>query len=684
MKKYLHPKGMLPFAACAGFIGFVLRLWLFATGTDQKGLLKAAHPGNAMTLILTAMVLAVLLLWLRLPLKKIGHKRLFPRSLPAAVGCWIAAAGILITDIHELTGQFDRFSLLSGLCSVAAVAALVFLGLNRLHGHRSHPALHGGISMYLMIHLISQYRFWSAETQLQVFFFQLLASVFLMLATYHRATVDAGFGKLPVYLFFRYGGIFLCCLAAYGQLPLFYLTTGIWLATTDCRPIPGEKSTPLPLPKEVAQCLHMLHSAGYASYAVGGCVRDMLLGLTPQDYDICTAATPEQTAEVFADYQLVRSGEKHGTIGVVMDGKVYEITTFRTEGGYSDSRHPDWVEFVPNVKEDLARRDFTVNAMAYSPEKGLIDPFGGQADLKAQVLRTVGDPTARFTEDALRILRGVRFAARYQLTPHPDTLAAMLELSASMEHLARERVFSELCKLLPVITATDLLRYSKIITQVIPELAPAVGFQQHTSHHIYDVYTHTAYVVENTPPELTLRLAALLHDVGKPAVFTMDEQGNGHFYDHAAVGADMTDEILTRLRAPTALRQQVVLLIRQHMAPIAPEAQLLRRRLARYGESTLRQLLALQKADRAGKGIGEDLDTEPALHMLDEILAQENCFSLRDLAVNGNDLLEAGFQPGPQIGTALNTLLSMVVDQQLPNEKDALLKAALTLKEENP
>ena len=250
------------------------------------------------------------------------------------------------------------------------------------------------------------------------------------------------------------------------------------------------------LPQEVQYCITSLEAAGFEAYAVGGCVRDSLLGLQPSDYDLCTNATPEEISQVFSGHQLLHHGEKHGTVGVVLNEQVFEITTFRTEGDYEDARHPGWVAFVKSVEEDLARRDFTVNAMAYHPKKGYIDPFGGQADLKDKILRTVGNPEARFREDALRILRGARFSTRFALKPEPKTMETMVRLAPLMDNLARERVFEELCKLICTATAEDLLRFSPIITQVIPELVPAVGFQQHSPHHRYDVFTHTAHVVQ--------------------------------------------------------------------------------------------------------------------------------------------------------------------------------------------
>lgn len=433
------------------------------------------------------------------------------------------------------------------------------------------------------------------------------------------------------------------------------------------------------LPNPVLECMQALEQAGFCAYAVGGCVRDSLLGQIPHDYDLCTDATPNQICEVFSAHSLVRSGEKHGTIGVVIDKAVYEITTFRTEGGYQDSRHPDWVRFVPTVEEDLSRRDFTVNAMAYSPIRRLIDPWGGKADLQNRILRAVGDPATRFSEDALRILRGFRFAVRFSLTPEPETENAMFRLSPLMDKLARERIFDELCKLLPLVQAADLLHFAPILTQLIPELAPSVGFLQHSPHHAYDVFTHTAHVVEAVPPDLVLRWAALLHDVAKPACFTQDTTGRGHFKGHAPEGAKTADAILLRLKAPTALRQQVVFLIEHHMLPLEPDKRLLRRRLGKYGEDTLRKLLTLQQADFSSKGTGNAqdetvfADTE---RLLDAILQEDACFCIKDLAINGNDLMALGYAPGKKIGACLESLLTQVQDEVLPNEKAALLQAA--------
>ena len=432
------------------------------------------------------------------------------------------------------------------------------------------------------------------------------------------------------------------------------------------------------IPQSVQACIQRLEDAGFSAYVVGGCVRDHLLGLTPSDYDMCTSALPEETEAVFSDCRLVLAGKKHGTVGVVTEDGVVEITTFRTEGDYKDNRHPDWVRFVPDITEDLARRDFTVNAMAYSPTRGYADPFCGREDLKHHILRAVGDPSRRFQEDSLRILRGVRFAVRYRLTPADTTIRAMVELRHLMDNLARERVFEELNKLLPLVTGEDLIRFAPVITGAIPELEATVGFQQHNPHHLHDVYGHTAQVVERVSTDPVLRWAALLHDVGKPATFTLDENGQGHFYGHAKVSAQMADAILRQLKAPTALRENVVLLTELHMTPLTPDKKILRRRLSTLGSENLYRLLELQEADWIGKGteeIRENGDFSEIRRILEEIEAEDCCLSLKDLAVNGHDLMMLGII-GPAIGKTLNRLLSQVLDEQLPNEKEALLRAA--------
>ena len=436
------------------------------------------------------------------------------------------------------------------------------------------------------------------------------------------------------------------------------------------------------LPDTVKNCIDALESRGYPTYAVGGCVRDHLLGLQPHDFDLCTAATPEQMQEVFSGCRLVLAGIKHGTVGVVTDDGVVEITTFRTEGSYQDNRHPDWVNFVTSIDEDLARRDFTVNAMAWSPTRGLQDPFGGRNDLQNRILRAVGQPERRFREDALRILRGVRFAVRYRLTPESSTQRAMFALAPLMENLARERVFEELSKLLPLIDSAQLLAFAPVITQVIPELKSAIGFQQQNPHHAYDVFTHISHVVENAPADPALRWAALLHDVGKPQTFSVDDSGCGHFYGHAGVSAQVAEDILRRLKAPNALRQEVVQLIAFHMLEMYPDRKLLRRRVSQHGMDFIQKLLQLMEADTSSKGVRKDTEVarfRDMRNILQEIREENACLRLKDLAVNGRDLINLGFAPGPEIGACLEQLLSEVLDEQLPNQSDALLLRAKAL-----
>lgn len=667
----LKPK-LLPWVALgAGILGFGLQLWLSA-GIDQNGLIPAAHPAATLLFILIAAVLAVLALGAA-PLKEQPvYGKLLPPSIAACAGCCIAAAGTIVSAFMQ------DLSFLGILSAALAAACLVFTGVSRLKKLRPSYLFHAAVTAYLVLHLVRQYQHWNIEPQLLSYIFPLLASVFLMLAAYYRATLDADSCNYRALAFFHWGALFFCCIAAAGSDWLFYLSMAVWTATWGCTYATKKIAVPMPLPEEVQYCIATLEDGGHSAYVVGGCVRDHLLGLKPHDYDMCTDAAPERICQLFERHKLVRNGEKHGTIGVVIAGELYEITTFRTEGGYSDSRHPDWVEFVSDINDDLARRDFTVNAMAYSPTKGYIDPFGGQQDLEAKILRAVGDAETRFREDALRILRGVRFAVRFGLTPEENTYRAMGSCAGLMDQLARERVFSELSKLLPLVSAKDLIRYCNIITQIIPELAPTVGFQQNSPHHAYDVYTHTAYAVEAAPQELPLRLAALLHDIGKPQTYTTDENGRGHFYGHAKVGAEMAEAVLLRLKAPTSLRSQVVLLIEQHMTPFAPDKKSLRRRLGKLGDETVEQLLSLQRADYFAKGVDEEED--PAFHDIDLLLAQirldGSCLTVKDLAVNGSDLLSLGTKPGPHIGECMKLLLSLVQDDILQNDKEELLRAA--------
>ena len=426
------------------------------------------------------------------------------------------------------------------------------------------------------------------------------------------------------------------------------------------------------IPNSVLELINKLEVAGYETWVVGGCVRDHLMGNTPHDYDCCTAATPEQMQALFADRQLVLAGLKHGTVGVVTEGGVVEITTFRTEGGYLDSRHPDWVKFVRDVREDLARRDFTVNAMAFSPRRGLCDPFGGQEDLQKGLLRAVGDPVLRFREDALRILRGLRFAARFGFEIEENTRTAMHTEIAGLDTLARERVLTELEGFLLAATAQDILAGAELLFRVIPELKPQLGFDQKNPHHEHDIFTHTAMVVERAPKDPVMRLAALLHDIGKVDTFTLDKNGVGHFYGHAAVGAKIAGDILRRLKCSNALHDEVIWLIAHHMDRFPCDEKSARKCLSKNGLLRMERLTMMQMADFGGKVDEGDLDEW--LRLLREVNAREGELTLKTLAVRGGDMIELGIAPGKQVGELLNRLLSMVLAGELPNEREALLE----------
>ena len=328
------------------------------------------------------------------------------------------------------------------------------------------------------------------------------------------------------------------------------------------------------VPAPALEALERLERAGHAAYLVGGCVRDSLLGRVPGDWDITSSALPEQTEAVFAGERIIETGLKHGTVTVLLGGLPLEITTFRTESGYADHRHPDTVVFTPSLEEDLARRDFTVNAMAWSPARGLVDPFGGRADLERGLIRCVGDPKQRFDEDALRILRALRFAAQLDFAIDPATAAAALALRQSLELVSRERLAVELTKLLcgPAVRRI-VTEYWPILALPLPELAPMAGLDQRSPYHCYDVLEHSAAAAEAVPPDKILRWAALLHDAGKPACFTLDEQGRGHFFGHAKPGAELARAALTRLRFDKDTVRRVAALVELHDYPIDPPVE---------------------------------------------------------------------------------------------------------------
>ncbi len=435
------------------------------------------------------------------------------------------------------------------------------------------------------------------------------------------------------------------------------------------------------LPETIEYILARLEGAGFAAYAVGGCVRDALAGREPHDWDVCTAARPEQVHAVFAGMDVRDTGLRHGTVTLVLDRAPYEITTFRVDGHYSDSRRPDSVTFTEDVTVDLARRDFTVNAMAYSPVTGLIDPFGGREDLEAGVLRCVGDPAVRFGEDALRILRGLRFAARFGYAVEADTAAAMGALAPTLADIAPERIKAELEGLLLGQWTADVLRaFPDILAVPIPEIAPCVGFDQHSPWHVYDVWEHTLRAVAAAEPDPILRWTMLFHDLGKPGTFSLGEDGNGHFYGHAGRSAELAEGVMDRLRFSNEQREAISELVRRHDGVIEPEPKTVRRLLGKLGRKQFDRLLAVKRADNMAQAPAL---TEPRLRELealgalaDEVERAEECTGLRQLAVNGRDLLALGYAPGPALGAELGRLLELVLDDPARNRRETLLDQA--------
>ena len=430
-----------------------------------------------------------------------------------------------------------------------------------------------------------------------------------------------------------------------------------------------------------AELLDTLHRAGYAAYVVGGCVRDSLLGLTPHDWDLCTSALPQQGMELFGEEKCIPTGLQHGTVTVKQGGGLYEITTFRTEGGYSDHRHPDAVRFVGDIKEDLARRDFTINAMAYHPDTGVVDWFGGQEDLKSGLIRCVGVPEERFREDGLRILRALRFGARYGFPIEEETAQALHRCKHLLDYIAKERIFSELKGILMGDGMADLLRtHRDILTVFLPELAPMFDFDQKNPHHCYDVWEHTLHAMANIAPDPTLRLAMLFHDMGKPATFTLDEQGEGHCNGHSAVSTQMAREILTRLRCDRETSDAVVTLVAWHDRVRQFNRRSTLRLLEQLGEERLRQLLLVAEADikaQAPETVPNKMEQLMVGYaMVDALRAADACFQRRDLAIGGRDLIALGMKPGVPMGALLEQLFQDVLDGTLDNTRETLLAEA--------
>lgn len=427
------------------------------------------------------------------------------------------------------------------------------------------------------------------------------------------------------------------------------------------------------LPPQVNKALNILVAAGYQAYIIGGCVRDYLLGKTPHDFDITTNALPSDMEWLFNNYPLIKTGIKHGTVTVVIDALPLEITTFRCEGEYIDKRRPDSVRFISSLREDSARRDFTINAIAYNEVEGLVDYYHGLDDINSKTIRTVGDANQRFNEDALRIVRAIRFSSELGFIIENQTKEAIFRHKELLNYISAERIYSELGKLLCGGDADKMLvEYLDVLAVFIPELAALKGFEQYNPYHIYDVLNHTATVVANISPLLHLRLAALFHDIAKPLTYSLDTKEIGHFYGHCELGARMAKDILQRLKADNRTIERVALLIKYHDVRLDEEPKIIKRWMAKLTPAVFDEMLQLKRADRLAKNprfTAERLEQLARIEQISRrILQEQECFQLKDLRINGDDLQAMGFKQGKQIGMILNKLLQLVIDEQLENE----------------
>lgn len=427
--------------------------------------------------------------------------------------------------------------------------------------------------------------------------------------------------------------------------------------------------------EDAEKLINILSDNGCKAYAVGGCVRDYLLGKPEKDIDITTSAKPETVEEILKqnNIKVIETGLQHGTVTAVLNGENYEITTFRKDGEYKDNRRPESVSFVDDVKEDLSRRDFTINAMAYNHKEGIVDLFGGKKDIDNKVIRAVGNADLRFKEDALRIMRALRFSATLCFDIEESTKKAIFDNMYLLDNIAKERIFTELKKLLAGDNALQVLdAYKEVIGVVIPELKPAFDCVQNNPWHIYNVYDHIIHAVDAAPKDEIIRLTMLLHDIGKPSVKTTDEKGIDHFKFHAPVGADIAKKVLKRFKVSNEVYDKVTTLIRYHQCVENVDDIRVKRWLAKIGADYTKALFKVRISDlyahNPGK-IGYELKKlNELLIELDEIVAAGEAFKISDLAVNGNDLIALGYK-GKEIGEKLNEILMLVVDDRLNNTK---------------
>ena len=423
--------------------------------------------------------------------------------------------------------------------------------------------------------------------------------------------------------------------------------------------------------------VELLKNSGFEAFLIGGSVRDFIMGLPIGDIDITTNATPTQVKEVFSDFRVIETGIKHGTVTVLIDNEPLEITTYRNESTYSDNRHPDSVTFSKSLSDDVVRRDFTMNAIAYDFSYGFRDHVNGIDDIKNQTIRCIGDAETRFREDALRILRALRFSSVLGFSIEESTKSAIHKCKDLLHNISAERIRDEFTKLICGKNVYAVLQeFSDVISVFIPEIKHCIGFEQKNRHHCYDVYTHTLKAVEISRPDITIRLSLFFHDIGKPIVAHFDENGEQHYYGHPKKSAELTEEIMTRLRFDNETKNKVVNFVALHDSPITvnnntyPDKKRLKKIMSKIGKEEIFNLIHIKYCDNSAQNPeyfrGEDFYNS-AYSMIDEIISQQECFSIKDLKINGNDLTKMGYK-GKQIGETLNTLLDLVINEKLRND----------------
>ncbi len=438
----------------------------------------------------------------------------------------------------------------------------------------------------------------------------------------------------------------------------------------------------LHLPEKVNRAIKLLKDNGFEAYAVGGCVRDMIMGIAAHDFDVTTSALPEETEKVFEGFRIIETGIKHGTVTVIIEGEPIEITTYRTDGDYLDNRHPESVNFSRNLKDDLSRRDFTVNTLCFNENEGLIDLFGGTEDIKSGIIRCVGEPDKRFNEDALRIMRAIRFSCTLGFDIEKSTSESIIKNRELLRNIAAERIREEFTKLLCGKSVRDTLnKYRCVLEVFIPEYADLFGCEQNTPYHIYDVAQHSLAAVDFIENDKDLRLTMFFHDIAKPLCKTTDENGRDHFKGHALAGYVISKEILKRMRYDNKTVEKVSTLIKIHSAASPRSKAEAKFFLSNIGEERYRNFMKVRRADCFAKANpnSHDEKLKKMQEFLDEILKNDECFSLKQLNIDGNDLKAMGIK-GEKINLALNSLLTLVINGDCENDRDKLIEKAKELK----